>query len=148
MKKISLFNATSRRQTRSGDRSDNKPETRRAVSNPESNDTLRKLVDVKHEVPNRTKYFIKYKHYILNISSDQLNPYFDLPYLWKATRQWEEEQDEFNRRKLKYNKHLAEIEQQEILRREDALSRINHNLDEMRRKHKTLETVFENQVSW
>ena len=63
MKKISLFNATSRRQTRSGDRSDNKPETRRAVSNPESNDTLRKLVDVKHEVTNRTKYFITYQHY-------------------------------------------------------------------------------------
>ena len=57
MKKISLFNATSRRQTRSGDRLDNKPETRRALSNPESNDTLRKLVDVKHEVSNRTKYF-------------------------------------------------------------------------------------------
>ena len=65
MKKISLFNATSRRQTRSGDRSDNKPETRRAVSNPESNDTLRKLVDVKHEVTNRTKYFIAYQHYFL-----------------------------------------------------------------------------------
>ena len=53
MKKISLFNATSRRQTRSGDRLDNKPETRRALSNPESNDTLRKLVDVKHEVSDR-----------------------------------------------------------------------------------------------
>ena len=79
--------------------------------------------------------------------SVQINPYFNVAYWWKATRQWEEEQDEFNRRKLKYNKHLAEIEQQEILRREDALSRINHNLDEMRRKHKTLETVFENQVS-
>ena len=57
MKKISLFNATSRRQTRSGDRLDNKPETRRALSNPESNDTLRKLVDVKHEVSNRAIYF-------------------------------------------------------------------------------------------
>ena len=59
MKKISLFNATSRRQTRSGDRLDNKPETRRALSNPESNDTLRKLVDVKHEVSDRAIYFFK-----------------------------------------------------------------------------------------
>ena len=66
MKKISLFNATSRRQTRSGDRLDNKPETRRALLTPESNDTLRKLVDVKHEVSNRTVYFFnKYFYHFL-----------------------------------------------------------------------------------
>jgi hypothetical protein len=41
---------------------------------------------------------------------------------------------------------VAEIERQEILRREDALSRINHKLDEMRKKHRTIENVFENQV--
>ena len=41
---------------------------------------------------------------------------------------------------------MAEIERQEILRREDALSRINHKIDEMRKKHRTIESVFENQV--
>ena len=83
MKKISLFNATSRRQTRSGDRLDNKPETRRALSNPESNDTLRKLVDVKHEVSDRAIYFFKkYFCYFCyyNILSVQINPYFNVAY--------------------------------------------------------------------
>ena len=59
----------------------------------------------------------------------------------------EEEQEVFSRRKLKFNTHLADIERQEILRREDALSRITSKLNEMRKKHKVLESVFENQVS-
>ena len=81
MKKISLFNATSRRQTRSGDRSDNRPETRRALSNPESNDTLRKLVDVKHEVSNCTKYFIKYLYYLyIYILLGEINQYSNVVY--------------------------------------------------------------------
>ena len=50
MKKLSLFNGTSRRSSRSNDRLDNKPEARRKTSEPENNDTLRKLVDVKVEV--------------------------------------------------------------------------------------------------
>ena len=49
---------------------------------------------------------------------------------------------------MKHNTQLAEIERQEILRREDALSRIENKLEEMRKKHNAVEHVFENQVSF
>ena len=65
----------------------------------------------------------------------------------KASRRFEGEQEEFNRRRLKHNTQLAEIERQEILRREDALSRINNKLDELRKRHKGMESVYENQVT-
>ena len=65
----------------------------------------------------------------------------------KARRQFEEDIEEFNRRKLKHNTHIAEIERQEILRREDTLTRITDRLNEMRRKHRCLENVFESQVN-
>ena len=45
-----------------------------------------------------------------------------------------------------HNTQLAEIERQEILRREDALSRINNQLEELRTKHRAVESVLENQV--
>ena len=45
-----------------------------------------------------------------------------------------------------HNTQLAEIERQEILRREDALSRINNQLEELRTKHTAVESVLENQV--
>lgn len=112
MKRIGLFNGTSRRRSRSVDRSRNKYDTRRKTSEPEHTDTLIKLQNVKQE----------------------------------ATRKWEEEQEQFYRRKLKHNTHVAEIERQEILRREDALSNINLKIDEMRKKHRTIESVFENQI--
>ena len=50
MKKISIFNGTSRRLSRSGDRSESKVKTQRKVSEPDGSDTLRKLVNVKEEV--------------------------------------------------------------------------------------------------
>ena len=50
MKKISLFTGSSRRPSRSGDRLGSKLEVGRTSSGPESNETLRKLVNVKHEV--------------------------------------------------------------------------------------------------
>ena len=49
---------------------------------------------------------------------------------------------------MKHNTQLAEIERQEILKREDALSRIENKLEEMRKKHRAVENVFENQVNF
>ena len=49
---------------------------------------------------------------------------------------------------MKHNTQLADIERQEILRREDALSRINDKLEELRTKHRSVETVLVNQVNF